>query len=100
MVSTLFLVVGLVPDVAAVRDKAVNWRKKLYRFFAFGWRGTDVEWRHFSRAYLYLAALATPLVLSVHSVVSWDFAMSIVPGWHTTRSEEHTSELQSHSFIS
>src|ERR1051326_5027537 len=83
-VSTLFLVVGLVPDVAAVRDKAVNWRKKLYRFFAFGWRGTDVEWRHFSRAYLYLAALATPLVLSVHSVVSWDFAMSIVPGWHAT----------------
>jgi molybdopterin-containing oxidoreductase family membrane subunit len=83
-VSTLFLIVGLIPDVAAVRDKAVNWRKRLYRIFAFGWRGTDAEWRHYMPAYLYLAALATPLVLSVHSVVSWDFAMSIVPGWHTT----------------
>jgi molybdopterin-containing oxidoreductase family membrane subunit len=83
-VSTLFLIVGLIPDVAAVRDKAVDWRKRLYRIFAFGWRGTDAEWRHYMPAYLYLAALATPLVLSVHSVVSWDFAMSIVPGWHTT----------------
>jgi Ni/Fe-hydrogenase subunit HybB-like protein len=62
----------------------VPWRKKLYTVMAFGWRGTANEWRHFTKAYLYLAALATPLVLSVHSVVSWDFAMSIVPGWHTT----------------
>src|SRR4026207_2476268 len=49
-----------------------------------GWRGTVNQWRHYSRGYLYLAALATPLVLSVHSVVSWDFAMSIIPGWHGT----------------
>src|ERR1051326_3172593 len=83
-VSTLFLIVGLVPDVAAIRDRAVGWRQKLYRFAAAGWRGSDIQWRHYTRAYLYLAALATPLVLSVHSVVSWDFAMSIVPGWHTT----------------
>ena len=83
-VSTTFLVVGLVPDLAAVRDKVGGWRAKVYEMFAIGWKGTDNQWRHYSRAYLYLAALATPLVLSVHSVVSWDFAMSIVPGWHGT----------------
>jgi molybdopterin-containing oxidoreductase family membrane subunit len=83
-VSTLFLIVGLVPDIASLRDKASGWRKKLYSLTALGWRGTDGQWRHYTRAYLFLAALATPLVLSVHSVVSWDFAMSIVPGWHTT----------------
>ncbi|MGE0352587.1 MAG: NrfD/PsrC family molybdoenzyme membrane anchor subunit [Gemmatimonadales bacterium] len=83
-VSTTFLIVGLVPDVAAVRDKVSGWRQMLYRAFSIGWQGTDNQWRHYSRAYLYLAALATPLVLSVHSVVSWDFAMGIVPGWHGT----------------
>jgi Ni/Fe-hydrogenase subunit HybB-like protein len=83
-VSTTFLVVGLVPDIAAVRDKIGGWRSKVYQMFAIGWRGTDNQWRHYTRAYVYLAALATPLVLSVHSVVSWDFAMSIVPGWHGT----------------
>jgi molybdopterin-containing oxidoreductase family membrane subunit len=83
-VSTLFLIMGLIPDVAALREKAVGWRKKLYEITSVGWRGTDQQWRHYTRAYLYLAALATPLVLSVHSVVSWDFAMSIVPGWHAT----------------
>ncbi len=84
IVSTTFLFVGMIPDVAAARDKLSGWRKKLYQVAALGWRGTDQQWRHYLRAYLYLAALATPLVLSVHSVVSWDFAMSIVPGWHTT----------------
>jgi molybdopterin-containing oxidoreductase family membrane subunit len=84
-VSATFFFVGMVPDIAAARDlTTVPWRRKLYSVLSFGWRGTDREWRHFSRAYLYLAALATPLVLSVHSVVSWDFAMGIVPGWHTT----------------
>src|SRR3972149_3354050 len=83
-VSTMFLIVGLVPDIAAARDTVSGWRKKLYALTALGWRGTDQQWRHYTRAYLYLAALATPLVLSVHSVVSWDFAVSIVPGWHTT----------------
>jgi Ni/Fe-hydrogenase subunit HybB-like protein len=83
-VSTCFLIVGLIPDIAAVRDLATGWRKKLYSLAALSWRGTDQQWRHYTRAYLYLAALATPLVLSVHSVVSWDFAMSIVPGWHAT----------------
>lgn len=83
-VSTVFLVVGLVPDVAAVRDKVSGWRKKLYGAFSLGWTGSDNQWRHYTRGYLYLAALATPLVLSVHSVVSWDFAMGIIPGWHGT----------------
>ena len=84
-VSATFFVIGMIPDIAAARDATtVPWRKKLYTILAFGWRGTEREWRHFTKAYLYLAALATPLVLSVHSVVSWDFAMSIVPGWHTT----------------
>ena len=83
-VSTTFLCVGLVPDIAAVRDKVTGWRKKLYTALSIGWTGADSQWRNYSRGYLYLAALATPLVLSVHSVVSWDFAMSIVPGWHGT----------------
>jgi len=83
-VSTTFLCVGLVPDLAAARDKMRGWRHKVYSFFSLGWKGTDNQWRHYTRAYLYLAALATPLVLSVHSVVSSDFAMSIIPGWHGT----------------
>ena len=84
-VSATFFFIGMIPDLAAARDAAtVPWRKRLYSILSLGWRGTDQEWKHFTRAYLYLAALATPLVLSVHSVVSWDFAMGIVPGWHST----------------
>jgi len=83
-VSATFLVVGLVPDLSAVRDKVSGWRKTIYSLASIGWTGADSQWRHYTRGYLYLAALATPLVLSVHSVVSWDFAMSIIPGWHGT----------------
>ncbi len=83
-VSATFLLMGLLPDVAALRDQATGWRKTLYSLVSFGWRNSDNEWRHFMRMYLFLAALSTPLVLSVHSVVSWDFAMGIVPGWHAT----------------
>jgi Ni/Fe-hydrogenase subunit HybB-like protein len=84
-VSSVFFFIGLIPDIAAARDSATDpVRKRIYTVLALGWKGTDREWRHFTRAYLFLAALATPLVLSVHSVVSWDFAVSIVPGWHTT----------------
>ena len=84
IVSTVFLLVGVAPDAAALRDRANGWRKRLYTFLAFGWRGTDEQWRHYTRAYLFFAAFATPLVVSVHSVVSWDFAVSILPGWHST----------------
>jgi Ni/Fe-hydrogenase subunit HybB-like protein len=83
-ISILFLFVGLIPDIAAARDKITDWRRHLYRVLALGWRGTAEQWRTHSRAVLHLSGLATPLVLSVHSVVSWDFAMSLVPGWHTT----------------
>jgi len=83
-VSATFLLMGLIPDVATLRDHATGWRKRVYALVSFGWRGSNNEWRHFMRMYLFLAALSTPLVLSVHSVVSWDFAMGIVPGWHAT----------------
>jgi molybdopterin-containing oxidoreductase family membrane subunit len=84
IISILFFYVGLIPDLAAARDRCNDWRKFLYTALALGWRGTAEQWRHHARAVLHLSGLATPLVLSVHSVVSWDFAVSLVPGWHTT----------------
>ena len=84
IVSTVFLLVGVAPDAAALRDRASGWRRRLYALLAFGWRGTDEQWRHYTRAYLFFAAFATPLVVSVHSVVSWDFAVALTPGWHST----------------
>src|SRR5438128_2474172 len=83
-ISVVFFFVGLVPDLAAVRDAASGWRRRIYALLALGWEGSDRQWRHYQRAYGLLAALATPLVLSVHSVVSWDFAMALIPGWHST----------------
>jgi len=83
-ISVVFFIVGLIPDVAAVRDGSTGWRRRIYGILSLGWQGTDREWRHYRRAYGLLAALATPLVLSVHSVVSWDFAMALLPGWHST----------------
>ena len=83
-VSVLFFITGLIPDIAAARDNAKGPRKLLYSVLCLGWRGSDRQWRHYMAAYGFFAAFATPLVLSVHSVVSWDFAMSNVPGWHTT----------------
>ncbi|HEY3660612.1 MAG TPA: NrfD/PsrC family molybdoenzyme membrane anchor subunit, partial [Candidatus Udaeobacter sp.] len=84
-ISLLFWYLGLVPDLATVRDRAKKlWHKKLYGFFALGWRNSAAHWQRHQIAYLLLAGLATPLVLSVHSVVSFDFAVAIVPGWHST----------------
>ncbi|MFQ5776754.1 MAG: NrfD/PsrC family molybdoenzyme membrane anchor subunit [Terriglobia bacterium] len=83
-VSALFLYVGMIPDIAAARDHTRGWRRPLYTVLSLGWQGTHREWLHYGSLYGFLAALATPLVISVHSVVSWDFAMSIVPGWHST----------------
>jgi molybdopterin-containing oxidoreductase family membrane subunit len=83
-ISALFLFVGLIPDFAIARDRSSGWRKLLYTVLAGGWQGTSRQWKAHNRTVLHLSGLATPLVLSVHSVVSWDFAMSIVPGWHAT----------------
>ncbi|MBI2554258.1 MAG: polysulfide reductase NrfD [Candidatus Rokubacteria bacterium] len=83
-ISVVFFFVGLLPDIAAIRDASTGWKKKIYGALALGWEGTDRQWRHYRRAYGLFASLATPLVLSVHSVVSWDFAMALVPGWHST----------------
>ena len=84
-VSLLFWYMGLLPDLATCRDRAkTRIRQIAYGIFSLGWRGSNRAWHRYERAYLILAALATPLVLSVHSVVSFDFAVSQVPGWHTT----------------
>ena len=84
-VSLLFWYVGLVPDFGTIRDRAkTKCRKFIYGVLALGWRGANRHWQNYERAYLILAALATPLVLSVHSIVSFDFAISQLPGWHTT----------------
>ena len=83
-ISLIFWYTGLIPDFAALRDKFKGWKKKVYNLASLGWTGSVRDWSHYRRAYLYLAGIATPLVLSVHSVVSWDFAMGIVPGWHST----------------
>ena len=84
-VSVLFWYTGLVPDLATLRDRATNkFRKFFYGIAALGWRGGNRQWKHYEMAYLILAGLSTPLVLSVHSVVSFDFATSVIPGWHTT----------------
>ena len=84
-VSLIFWFLGMVPDLATIRDRCKpGIRKILYGIFALGWRGGNRQWSHYEMAYLLLAALSTPLVLSVHSVVSFDFATSVVPGWHTT----------------
>ena len=83
-VSVLFLYLGLIPDIAIARDRVQDYRRKLYSILALGWQGTNRQWRHYNALYGFLAALATPLVISVHSVVSWDFATSILPGWHST----------------
>ncbi|RAP23503.1 hydrogenase [Candidatus Marinamargulisbacteria bacterium SCGC AG-343-K17] len=84
-VSLLFWYVGLIPDLATFRDRATTKVKQVaYGIFALGWNGSNRHWMHYEKAYLILAAIATPLVLSVHSIVSFDFATSNLPGWHTT----------------
>lgn len=83
-VSFLFWYTGMIPDLATIRDRTTGLKNKIYGFFSLGWRGTNTSWKHYGTAYLLFAALATPLVISVHSVVSWDFALGVVPGWHST----------------
>ncbi|MEZ6195900.1 MAG: NrfD/PsrC family molybdoenzyme membrane anchor subunit [Planctomycetota bacterium] len=84
-VSLLFWYLGMVPDLATLRDRAKSKVRRIaYGVFSLGWTGSNRQWHRYERAYLLLAGLATPLVLSVHSVVSFDFAVSQLPGWHTT----------------
>ena len=84
-VSLLFFFVGLIPDLATLRDRTPSKiGRVIYGIFALGWRGSAMHWHRYETAYLLLAGLATPLVVSVHTVVSFDFAVSLVPGWHTT----------------
>ena len=83
-VSALFWFVGLIPDLATLRDRATGVRAYVLGFASLGWRGSARHWRHYEMAYLILAGLSTPLVLSVHTIVSFDFAVSLIPGWHTT----------------
>jgi Ni/Fe-hydrogenase subunit HybB-like protein len=83
-VSLLFWYTGLVPDLATVRDRATGFRKKMYERFSFGWTGSAKHWQRWESLSLILAGLSTPLVLSVHTIVSFDFATSVIPGWHTT----------------
>ena len=83
-VSLLFWYTGLVPDFATVRDRATGLRRKIYNFLSFGWTGSAKHWQRWESLSLILAGIATPLVLSVHTIVSFDFATSVIPGWHTT----------------
>jgi len=84
-VSLLFWYVGLVPDLATLRDKASDKIRQIgYGLFSLGWNGSNRHWWNYEKAYMILAGLATPLVLSVHTIVSFDFAVSVIPGWHTT----------------
>ena len=85
LVSLLFWYTGLVPDFGSLRDRAKNkFAQKVYGILSMGWRGSAIHWYRYETAYLLLAGLATPLVISVHTIVSFDFAMAIIPGWHAT----------------
>jgi molybdopterin-containing oxidoreductase family membrane subunit len=84
-ISAVFWFVGLVPDLATMREQATNpFARKLYGALSLGWRGSARHWTRYEALYILLAGISTPLVLSVHTVVSFDFAVAIVPGWHTT----------------
>jgi Ni/Fe-hydrogenase subunit HybB-like protein len=82
--SSLFLYLGMLPDLALVRDRSKGWRRKLYGALAMGWRGSAHEWAVYHRASTLMAALIIPVAVSVHSIVAWDFAVTVVPGWHST----------------
>ncbi len=82
--SVIFLYFGSIPDLAAVRDRVTGWRKPIYTYLALGWRGTEAEWHWLSKSYTFFAVFIIPLAVSVHSIVSWDFALSMVPGLNKT----------------
>ncbi len=82
--STLYLYLPLIPDLAMARDKSTGWRKKLYTILSLGWRGTEEEWRHLTKAIQIFAWAIIPVMFSVHTIVSWDFAVAMKLGWHST----------------
>jgi molybdopterin-containing oxidoreductase family membrane subunit len=82
--SSLFLYLGMLPDLAVVRDRSTGWRRSIYTLLAAGWRGTAREWVIYQQASTLMAALIIPVAVSVHSIVAWDFAVTVVPGWHST----------------
>jgi molybdopterin-containing oxidoreductase family membrane subunit len=85
LISLVFWYVGLLPDLATIRDRTKpGWRRRILSFFSLGWNGSYRTWHRYEAVYLLLAGLATPLVVSVHSIVSTDFATAVLPGWHTT----------------
>src|SRR5512143_2206009 len=85
LISATFWYVGLIPDLATIRDRVgPGLRQRLFSIFSLGWNGSYRVWQHYEVLYLLLAGLATPLVVSVHSIVSWDFATAVIPGWHAT----------------
>jgi len=85
LISATFWYVGLIPDLATIRDRiAPGLRQRLFAIFSLGWNGSYRVWQHYEVLYLLLAGLATPLVVSVHTIVSWDFATAVIPGWHAT----------------
>jgi molybdopterin-containing oxidoreductase family membrane subunit len=82
--STLFMLVALLPDFAMMRDHTIGWRKKLYTALSMGWRGTEGEWSRLESVSNILSYIIIPVMFSVHTIVSWDFAMAVQPGWHST----------------
>ena len=82
--SSLFLYLGLLPDLAVARDRSGGWHRKVYALLAMGWRGSAHEWSVYHKASTLMAALIIPVAVSVHSIVAWDFAVTVVPGWHST----------------
>jgi molybdopterin-containing oxidoreductase family membrane subunit len=84
LVSALFWYFGLLPDLATLRDRSAGWRRQAFSALCLGWNGSARTWHRYETVYLLLAGLATPLVFSVHTIVSMDFATSVIPGWHTT----------------
>ncbi|HHK41691.1 MAG TPA: hydrogenase [Planctomycetaceae bacterium] len=85
LISAVFWYVGLIPDLATMRDRTRRgWRRSVFSFLSLGWNGSARTWHHYETVYMLLAGLATPLVFSVHTIVSMDFATAVIPGWHTT----------------
>ncbi|MCB0064826.1 MAG: polysulfide reductase NrfD, partial [Caldilineaceae bacterium] len=82
--STIYLYLPLIPDLAMARDRTTGWRHRLYRLLALGWRGTEVEWHHLRSALNILAFAIIPVMFSVHTIVSWDFGMTMKVGWHSS----------------